>query len=158
MSVWGPRPVDNDDAADWLADFIDEASVVALSDAFDDVLGEGGEHYLEVTEGAIALMAAEVVAELYGRPSAPAVLDGDELSALRSIARRLVPSAHVNVARRAMAAIKVVVHEPHRSELAQMMNSDIKLNRQWLRMVQKLTNRLDAIVVELEKWRRARPQ
>ncbi len=69
MGAWGPGTFENDDAMDWLAEFVasdDGAGVLYW--AFEAVTDAPG--YLEAPEASAALAAAEIVAALHGHPSA----------------------------------------------------------------------------------------
>lgn len=68
MGAWGINTFENDDAADWLAEFCDESDEELLFDAFSTV-NEIGDDYLEAPESSAALAAAEIVAALQGKPS-----------------------------------------------------------------------------------------
>lgn len=68
MGTWGMSTFEDDDACDWLADFRDSPSIDMLDETFDMVL-EIGDDYLERTEGACGVAAAEVVAALLGNPA-----------------------------------------------------------------------------------------
>lgn len=68
MGAWGINNFDNDDALDWFDYFCDKPSKELLQDAFASVL-EVGDDYLEATEAANALVAAEVVASLKDSPA-----------------------------------------------------------------------------------------
>ena len=65
MGAWGLRFDQNDDAADWLAEFSDEPSWEAV----DDALRASNAEYVEAPECSMALAAAEVVAAGLGSPS-----------------------------------------------------------------------------------------
>ena len=68
MGAWGINTFENDDAADWFAEFCDEPNEELLFDAFSTV-NEIGDDYLEAPESSAALAAAEIVAALQGKPS-----------------------------------------------------------------------------------------
>ena len=63
MGAWGINTFENDDAADWFAEYCDEPNEELLFDAFSTVNGIGDD-YLEAPESSVALAAAEVVAAL----------------------------------------------------------------------------------------------
>ena len=65
MGAWGLRFDQNDDAADWLAEFADEPSWEAV----DSALSACSAEYVEAPECSMALAAAEVVAAGLGSPS-----------------------------------------------------------------------------------------
>lgn len=141
MSIWGPGAEENDDAADWLSDLAEEPTVVALNDAFDDVLSLERDDYLEVTEGAIGLAAAALVAQL-AAPHIDFKLLGEEvMQTLHAQYRQLAKGAQrsfVNRARRCLS----VVGEATRSELQQLVNEDAGIGQAWVRSMQALNLRL----------------
>jgi Domain of unknown function (DUF4259) len=69
MGAWGHGSFDNDDAMDWVAELEGAESTQPISDALNAVR-DVGDDYLEVTEAAMGLAAAEVVAALFGKPTA----------------------------------------------------------------------------------------
>ena len=69
MGAWGAGSFDNDDAADWLAEFCDDPNEGALSGALTTVAEADAEEYLEAPECSFGLAAAEFVAALKGAPS-----------------------------------------------------------------------------------------
>ena len=89
MSIWGAGAEENDDAADWLADLAEEPTVIALNEAFDEVLSLERDDYLEVTEGAIAVAAAYVVAQLVDPQPGFVMLDEESLLRLQGQERAL---------------------------------------------------------------------
>ena len=68
MGAWGVAPFDNDDAADFLQELLEDGAP-ALQEAFEVVLDIEG--YLEATEGARAVAAAEVLAAHLGGDPEP---------------------------------------------------------------------------------------
>ncbi len=73
MGSWGVGIYDNDDAADWAAD-VSDRGLVAVEAAIDAVLDAD---YVEASEGACALAAADVVARLVsGRGEFSAYCEG----------------------------------------------------------------------------------
>jgi hypothetical protein len=69
MGAWGHGSFDNDDAMDWVAGLEGAKGTLPISDALNAVR-DVGDDYLEVTEAAMGLAAAEVVAALFGKPAA----------------------------------------------------------------------------------------
>ena len=65
MGAWGILFDENDDAADWLANFGDQPGWEAVDEAFTAADGD----YIEAPDASQALAAAEVVAAALGRPS-----------------------------------------------------------------------------------------
>ncbi len=131
MSVWGALPAENDDAADWLGEFVEEPTIVALNDAFDGVLSSDSDDYLEITECAVAVIAAAVVIELYASQMREAILEPDEFEALKLLENKLTPGARRNLVKRAMKCLRVVLLETDRSELAEVMQEDVALHATW---------------------------
>ena len=68
MGAWGAGSFENDDAADWLADFCGEPSGGRIANALSTVAEMGVGEYLEAPECSVGLAAAEVVAALKGLP------------------------------------------------------------------------------------------
>lgn len=69
MGAWATDAFGNDDAMDWVVELQEAEGTEAIADAFEAVL-EIEDDYLEVTEAAMGVAAAEVVAALLGRPAA----------------------------------------------------------------------------------------
>lgn len=65
MGVYGPCFDENDDAADWLAEFAEAPDWLVV----DDALAVIDATYLEAPDAATALAAAEIVAAGLGKPS-----------------------------------------------------------------------------------------
>ncbi|MFD2787353.1 DUF4259 domain-containing protein [Hymenobacter rubripertinctus] len=126
---------DNDDAADFLADFADDPSEVQLLEALITAAEE--ENYLERDAAAVALIAAEIVAAWLGSPAPdfPAdqlaltdeldVSDDDELT---DLARR---------------AVRAALAQSAKSELQELWQTSGQLP-QWQAVQQDLLRRLEA--------------
>lgn len=69
MGTWGPDSFENDDAADWFAQFCDDPGEQMISDALAKVTETSANDYLEAPECSVAIAAAEVIAALKGFPS-----------------------------------------------------------------------------------------
>ena len=141
MSVWGPGPLENDDALDWLAELESEPSIVALNEAFDDVLRTDGADYLEVTDGAAAVCAAVIVAALVAD-----TLEGIPLSehAGRQLRRHytgLLPSARTSLIRRALQSLNACADET-RSELFELTHEAPAVGQAWLEEIDAMRLRL----------------
>lgn len=102
MGAWGTGAFENDDAADWLGDFMDQPSESLLTKTLSIVAQFDPEDYLEVTEAGSAIAAAEVVAALHGKPM-PGL--PDELAAWVASRESGAPSELLSVARRALTRI-----------------------------------------------------
>jgi hypothetical protein len=70
MGAWGVDPFDNDDAADWAAEFegLDRGAGLRVLEAA--LAGANGTGYIEAGEGSLAVAAAQVVAWLLVPPEA----------------------------------------------------------------------------------------
>ena len=66
MGAWGADSFENDDALDWLADFCDDPEENVILAALRQVADAGDGDYLEATDCAAGVAAAEVVAALKG--------------------------------------------------------------------------------------------
>lgn len=141
MSIWGPMPHENDDAADWLADLDDEPELAFIHEAFDEVLGVDAPPYLEVTEGAQAVAAAAVVADLIDGVADDELIDAESVEALLEQARRMHPSAIASMAWRALRAL-AAVSAAGGSELAELMDGEPEIGAAWRVCVGQLQQRL----------------
>lgn len=141
MSIWGPLPYENDDAADWLADLDDEPELVFIHEAFDEVLGVDASPYLEVTEGAQAVAAAAVVADLLEGVTDEELIGADCMDDLLEQARRMHPSAIASMAWRALRAL-AAVSRADGSELAELMDGEPEIGAAWRACVGQLQQRL----------------
>jgi hypothetical protein len=130
MSVWGAGAQENDDASDWLSEFEDEPDIVQINEALDGVLEVGPKAYLEITEGAVAVAAATVVARLCGLPFASHVVGEETGATLVKFAKKLAPGAKSSLIRRALASL-AAVHDSGRSELCQLMMEEPELGAAW---------------------------
>ena len=130
MSIWDAGAFDNDDAVDWLSELEDEPSIVALNDAFDELLSLNRDDYLEVTEAARALAAAHVAVAVLDATRQLDDVEGETLDILRGRAVHLDSRARESLARRAMAAVMLAV-DSDRSELAQLLFQDADMYRTW---------------------------
>lgn len=144
MSIWGARAQDNDDAADWLSELEEEPTIVALNDAFDEVLSLDRDEYLEVTETAQALVAAEVAAQTFDPVPAYAGLSVESLQALRDLAAKLDRRAAHSLVSRALRALRLAVNAK-RSELFELMQEDQATFEDWKHQCRALNTRLLAI-------------
>lgn len=157
MSIWGPGVAENDDAADWLDEFLDEPSITALNDAFDDVIGQPAGEYLEVTEGANAVVAAQVVSEIFLRPGDQVLLDAEEdaMTDLKKALSKMHPGSRLHLIERAMQALTLVAYNEDHSELQELMHEHEPTQVQWRQTIFDLERRLqqikDSLVTALNK-------
>jgi hypothetical protein len=99
MGAWAADSFSNDDALDWLEAFTEAPTLEMLRDTLDAILAE--DEYLEAPDCAEAIVAAEIVASLNGRPS-PKIPDDlrDWLATDHGLnAKPLAPIAHKAMAR-----------------------------------------------------------
>jgi len=95
MGAWGYGNFDNDEAADWVWELEDAGSLEPVISALETI--ENSRSEPEAFESSVALAAAEVVAAIFGRPSA------DFPESLVEIAQSLSASAPENLRARARA-------------------------------------------------------
>ena len=77
MSTCALSVFENDEAADWLSDFLSGTDLGMVKLAL-EVANVDSDDYLEAPEARVALAALEVLAATMGRPG-PAVLENEEL-------------------------------------------------------------------------------
>ncbi|GAB3745156.1 hypothetical protein GCM10027594_23790 [Hymenobacter agri] len=71
MGAWGHRNFENDSAMDFVGDFLESPTEVAVSDTLGFVIDASADgEYIEVGEASAALAAAEVVAAVIGQAAA----------------------------------------------------------------------------------------
>ena len=68
MGAWSHEPFGNDDARDWLS-VLEQSKGLSVVEAALNGVADDAEEYLEAPQCSVALVAAEVVAALLGRPS-----------------------------------------------------------------------------------------
>ena len=69
MGAWGSDSFENDDAADWVADFCDAPDQTVIVNTLSPVANLDAGEYLEVSDCCVGIAAAEVVAALKGAPN-----------------------------------------------------------------------------------------
>ncbi|MBP6013622.1 MAG: DUF4259 domain-containing protein [Alphaproteobacteria bacterium] len=70
MGAWATDSFANDDALDWLLDFVETPTIEMLRDTLEHITTMDADEYLEAPDCSEAVAAAEIVAALHGRPSA----------------------------------------------------------------------------------------
>ena len=100
MGAWATDSFSNDDALDWLEAFTAAPTLEMLRDTLDAILAEDEE--LEAPDCAEAIVAAEIVASLNGRPS-PKI--PDDLKVWLATDHGLEAKSLTPLARKAMARI-----------------------------------------------------
>ena len=69
MGAWGSGSFENDDAADWVADFCDAPDQAVIVNTLSAVAHLDAGEYLEASDCCVGIAAAEVVAALKGAPN-----------------------------------------------------------------------------------------
>ncbi len=64
MSIWGPDPFENDDAADWVAMLEKESRLEYIVEAAEEVADPHHVGYVEIPECCIAVAAGELLVRL----------------------------------------------------------------------------------------------
>lgn len=149
MSIWGPGPFDNDDGADWLAGLRDEPSLEPIWEAIEEIADPAHVGYIEVTDGAEAIAAAEVLAELLGSLGNDPVLDDelDELAeTLKAELKRENRRDIKRFVKQAIDALEVVLNDEENSELRQMWKEQAEELAVWTEAVISLQERLQLVV------------
>ena len=150
MSIWGPGPFENDDAADWFADLRDEPSLDLIKQVLAEIAEPAHIGYIEVTDGAEAVAAAEVLAELLGSPGDEPVLDEEteELAeTLRDAIKREDRRNIKKLAQTAIDSIEIVLNDTEDSELRQMWEEQPEEMPAWITAITALQQRLREITV-----------
>jgi hypothetical protein len=147
MSVWGPGPFENDDAADWFGELEEGRSLDLVREALDEVADPEHIGPIEVAECCEAVGAATVLAELCGVPGATSHFEGLEATAAElrlawdgeSIReqRRLI--------RQALNALVVVLNDEEHSELRQLWEQSENGLAEWAAAMQDLATRLKQV-------------
>jgi hypothetical protein len=154
MSVWGPGPFENDDAADWLSDLeeeFEEEQVDLFEDVFSEVAASENVGYIEITDGAVAVAAAQVLALLLGRPGVEKNILGEEtLASLSQTIGRLGGKRTERLVKRALTAVDRILNDKENSELHQVLEEDEQMSSAWVSRMRDLHDRLQAIATDLE--------
>jgi len=120
MSISGPGPFENGDAADWMSELADNPSIEVLSQALSEATGSTGITYLDIPECAAAVAAAEVVAGLFGTPEGGLPLDDEVIATLWRELLRTPRFEQQVLLDHAIAAVGFVLKEKDESELRQV--------------------------------------
>lgn len=150
MSIWGPGPFDNDDGADWFADIRDEPSLEMIREAIEEISDPHHVGYLEVTDGAEAVAAAHVLAELLGSPGDNPVFD-DELEEVAETLKAEIEKEGKRdiqkLIKQAIDALEIVLNDTENSELRQMWEEQSEMMPQWVAAMTSLQQRLRRLAV-----------
>jgi hypothetical protein len=102
VGAWGAGNFENDDAADWLAEF-ERNGVAAVVSALDRVCTLGDDEYLEAPDASAAVAAAEIVAS--ARHDDPSSIPESARTALSNDRDALGKAHLLELARRAIDRI-----------------------------------------------------
>jgi uncharacterized protein DUF4259 len=144
MSIWGPGPFENDDGADWFAELRDEPSLEKIREALEEVAHPEHFGYHDVADGAEAIAAAEVLAELLGSPGAEPVLEEHEdvVETLTEEIKREDQRDIRKLVQRAIDAVGIILNDEENSELRQMWNEDPEGMAAWTTAMTGLQRRV----------------
>lgn len=131
MAGWGVRSLENDEALDWISGLEEAPDGAAVVEALSAVLDDG--NFVGAPDGAVAVVAAELVAAGIARPVSGT--DGARISALA--ARIAGLDREQDLARRALAAVA----DPARSELHEQRHGG-EDGRAWDATIRDLGERL----------------
>jgi len=132
MGAWATDSFANDDALDWLIDFAETPTTEMLRDTLEHITNLEPDEYLEATDCAEAIAAAEIVAALNGKPAAKLP---DDLKAWLQTDHGMAAQALTAVA---IAAVKRIVQESELQELWAESDND----KNWLADMAELEQRL----------------
>ena len=132
MGSWAYDSFDNDDALDWVADLEESVGSNSIVEALAGVTNEADD-YLEASECAMAIAAAEVVAALAGHR--PSTLPEGVLEWLEG-----KKDPNLELRTKAQDAIDAVVND---SELKEQMEENKEDFPKWLDYLAQLRTRLD---------------
>jgi hypothetical protein len=134
MGAWGADSFENDDAADWLADFCEGPDTELTSVALSTVAEMAAADYLEAPDCSVAIAAAEVVAALKGAPNAS--LNDEAKTCLGNLESKADPGL-VSLALKSLERIKT------KSELKELWDES-ENPAEWYEAVGNLEARLKA--------------
>lgn len=112
MGAWGYGSFENDDAADFLDDVTDSGDTSLLREALDNVLTST--EYVEAPDACQAIIAAEIIAAMCGRPT----LAAERQEELSEWLQRIRPAMDPELVSQARAALLRILAE--NSELREL--------------------------------------
>jgi len=149
MSIWGPKPSENDDAIDWLNEFIEAPSLDLLEEALSEVADPAHVGYVEVPEGAIAIVAAEVLGQILGANAEDPTLKPDETLPLVGLVEDVKPLVVMRLVDQALVAVQRVMDDEEHSEIRQVYDEDEAGLEEWMNEMRALIKRLQAVRPEI---------
>ncbi|SFO42520.1 DUF4259 domain-containing protein [Nitrosospira briensis] len=150
MSIWGPGPFENDDGADWFADIRDEPSIKTIREAFEEISDPQHIGYVDVIDGAEAVAAAEVLAELLGSPGDDPVFDEEVEEVAEVLKAELMKEGKRDIkkiVKQAIDALDIVLNDSENSELRQMWEEQGEVMPEWIAAMTTLQERLRNLTV-----------
>ena len=132
MGTWGSDSFENDDAADWLADFCEAPDQLLILNTLSAVADLDASEYLEAPDCSVGIAAAEVVAAQKSAPNAN--LPNDQRTLLSNLEIKLDLNL-VEVALKALARIRT------NSELKELWDES-ETPAEWDQAVSNLEERL----------------
>ena len=150
MSIWGTGPFENDDGADWFADLRDEPGLESIREALEEISDPAHVGYLDVTDGAEVIAAAEVLAELLGSPGDDPVLDEEHVELTEALRGEIKLEDRSNIKKliqQAINALDIVLNDAENSELRQMWEEQAEELPGWTAAMTTLQQRLHEVVV-----------
>ncbi len=149
MSIWGPKPSENDDAIDWLNEFIEAPSLDLLEEALSEVADSAHVGYVEIPEGGIAVVAAEVLGQILGANAEEPTLKLEETLPLVSLLEDAEPLVVMRLVDQALVAIQRVMDDEEHSEMRQVYDEDEDGLEEWMGEMRALIKRLQAVRPEI---------
>jgi hypothetical protein len=132
MSIWGANFTENDDAADWLVDYLEHPSLGLLKDAFNAVLDLDDETYIEITDGANALIAAQIFSEILSDTDSKILTDNlEDFKKLKIALHKKSEKALNELIMKAILCTEAVASEHQHSELYDLMREDPTMLDRW---------------------------
>jgi hypothetical protein len=148
VSIWGPGPFDNDDGADWFAELRDEPLLEKVREALQEVADSDHFGYHDVADGAEAIAAAEVLAELLGSPGNEPVFTDEHEEVTDALRKEISLEDRRDLkklAQLAVDAVGIVVNDTENSELRQLWDEQADLMPDWTAAMTMLQQRLQKI-------------
>jgi hypothetical protein len=124
-----------------------------IREAFDEVAHPGRFGYHDVADGAEAIAAAEVLAELLGAPSGDPVFDDEDeddeeaVEVLTEEIKREDPRDIRKLVQLAIDALGIILNDEENSELRQMWKEDPEGLEAWTAVMMTLQERLRKAVL-----------
>lgn len=146
MSIWGPGPFENDDAADWYVALLEQPSLAAIGEALEEVVDPTHVGFIDVTSGCDAIAAAAVLGELLVPASNPEEEDDGQLT-VRAEWETEGPLARQRLLRQAETALELVLNDEEHSEVRQIIEEHGEFMAEWTAILKNLQNRLRAAVL-----------